>query len=71
MSYVRHVLQNGEKILYEARIHWINSVLGVLVLLAALFIYAFAESIQRGQTFLHYVAGILVLSPPMFRMSCS
>ena len=61
MSYVRHVLQNGEKILYEARIHWINSVLGVLVLLAALFIYAFAESIQRGQTFLHYVAGILVL----------
>jgi len=61
MSYVRHVLQNGEKILYEARIHWINSVPGVLVLLAALFIYAFAESIQRGQTFLHYVAGILVL----------
>jgi uncharacterized membrane protein YdbT with pleckstrin-like domain len=61
MSYVRHVLQNGEKILYEAKIHWINSVPGWLVLLAALLVYVFAESVQKGQTILHYIAGLVAL----------
>jgi len=59
VSYVKHVLQPGEELRYEASIHWINYLHGVLWLLAALIVWMVVPTTWQGSLTLRAAVGVL------------
>jgi uncharacterized membrane protein YdbT with pleckstrin-like domain len=59
MSYVQRVLQPGELVRHTASIHWVVYWPGIILALAALVIYGYAEFGERATTFWRIVAGLL------------
>ena len=47
MSYVQSVLQQGEEIRYTAKLHWIEYFWGLFLLLLAIVLYVFAQSLNH------------------------
>jgi uncharacterized membrane protein YdbT with pleckstrin-like domain len=66
MSYVQSVLQPGEQIRYQASIHWITYLHGLLWLLAAAVVYIVMPTSWRGGFLLDAVVIILVAGGVFF-----
>lgn len=61
MSYVQSVLQPGEEVRYQASIHWITYLHGVLWLIAAFIVWIAAPESWRGGVIVRAIEIILVV----------
>jgi uncharacterized membrane protein YdbT with pleckstrin-like domain len=60
MSYVQKVLQPGETVRYEAAIHWITYLHGIVWILAAVIVWIVAPSTWHGGFVIHTINIVLV-----------
>ena len=61
MSYVRHVLQEGEDIRHTASLHWILYWPGALCLLAAVVIFVYGRNVDPNGIFWSVLAAAMLL----------
>jgi uncharacterized membrane protein YdbT with pleckstrin-like domain len=60
MSYVQHVLQPGETVRFSTKLHWINYLPGLVMLIAALAVYAVPYKMNTNGSILNIIAIILL-----------
>jgi uncharacterized membrane protein YdbT with pleckstrin-like domain len=65
MAYLNRVLEPGEKVVYEAKLSWINYLPGIALLILAVVVYVIAR-LQIANEIWANVIGIIVLIPALY-----